>query len=59
MYVKSQGETKWIYFLIEDLLNKYNSIWDKTNATVKKKFDNESIYNNLFVKPKYINYKPR
>ena len=29
-YVKSYGETKWIYFLIEDLLNKYNCIWDNS-----------------------------
>ena len=28
--VKSYGETKWIYFLIEDLLNKYNCIWDNS-----------------------------
>ena len=31
-YVKSyDGQTKWMYFLIEndDLLEKYNTIWDK------------------------------
>ena len=31
-YVKSyDGKTKWMYFLIEndDLLGKYNTIWDK------------------------------
>ena len=38
-YVKSyDGRTKWIVFLIEDdsLLKKYNTIWDKIIADVKK-----------------------
>ena len=30
------GHTKWLYFLIEgdDLLEKYNAIWDKVSADV-------------------------
>ena len=39
-YAKSyDGQTKWIYFLIEDddLLEKYNSIWDKVNSDIKKR----------------------
>ena len=39
-YVKSyKGQTKWMYFLIEndDLLKKYNTIWDKVSADIKKK----------------------
>ena len=38
-YVKSyDGLTKWIYFLIEDddLLEKYNTVWDKVIADIKK-----------------------
>ena len=38
-YVKSyDGQTKWIYFLIQDvdLLEKYNTIWDKFSADIKK-----------------------
>ena len=38
-YVKSyDGETKWIYFLIDDddLLEKYNTIWNKVSADKKK-----------------------
>ena len=38
-YVKSyNGQTKWMYFLIEDddLLEKYNTIWDKVSADIKK-----------------------
>ena len=32
-------QTKWIYFLIQkdDLLEKYNTIWDKDSADIKKK----------------------
>ena len=38
-YVKSYDEqTKCMYFLIEDddLLEKYNTIWDKVSAGIKK-----------------------
>ena len=38
-YVKSyDGKTKWMYFLIEndDLLKKYNTIWDKVSADIKR-----------------------
>ena len=54
-YVKSyDGETKWMYFLIEDddLLEKYNTVWDNVRAEIKKGFDSESIYNNIFLKAK-------
>ena len=32
------GQTKWMYFLIgdDDLLEKYNTIWDKVSADIKK-----------------------
>ena len=39
VYVKSyDGRTKWMYFLIEDhdLLEKYNTIWDKVSGDIKK-----------------------
>ena len=38
VYVKFyNGATKWMYFLIEvdDLLEKYNAIWDKVSADIK------------------------
>ena len=38
-YVKCcDTETRWMYFLIEDddLLKKYNTIWDKVSADIKK-----------------------
>ena len=39
-YVRSyDGQTKWMYFLIEDddLLEKYNTIWSKVRADTKKR----------------------
>ena len=38
-YVKSNdGQTEWMYFLIEDvdLLEKYDTIWDKVSADIEK-----------------------
>ena len=38
-YVKRyDGQTKWMYFLTQndDLLKKYNTIWDKVSADIKK-----------------------
>ena len=40
VYIKSyDGQTKWMYFLIEDdgLVKKYNTICDKVNANIKKR----------------------
>ena len=54
-YVKSyDGQTKWMYFLIkdDDLLEKYNTIWDEVNADNKKEFDSELLYNKIFLKTK-------
>ena len=44
------GQTKWMYFLIgnDDLLEKYNTIWDKVSADIKKEFDREPVYNKNF-----------
>ena len=54
-YVKScDCQNKWMYFLIKDygLLGKYNTIWDKVNADIKKEFDREPVYNKIFLKTK-------
>ena len=42
------GQTKWMYFLIEDddSLNKYNTIWNKVRANIKQEFNSEPKYNN-------------
>ena len=47
-------QTKWLYFFIEDddLFEKYNTIWDKVSANIKKDFDSEPAYNKNFLKTK-------
>ena len=52
-YVRSyDGQTKWMYFLIEDdeLLEKYNTIWDNVSADIKTKICSEPVYNNIKIK---------
>ena len=46
------GQTKYMYFLIEDddLLEKYNIVWDKVSADVKKELDREHVHNKIFLK---------
>ena len=47
-YVKSyDGQTKWMFFLIEndECLEKYNSVWDKVSAAIKKEFDSKPFNN--------------
>ena len=55
-FVKRHDEqTKQMYFLIEDdeLLEKYNAIWDKVSADeFDKEFDNEPLYNKTYLKTK-------
>ena len=54
-YVKIyNGQTKWMYFLIKDdaLLEKYNTIWDKFSADIKKQFDSDPAYNKNQLKTK-------
>ena len=58
-YGKSyDGQTKWTYFLIEDddLLEKYNMIWDKVSADIKKEFDSEPVYNKNYLKTKITSH---
>ena len=56
VYARSHdGRTEWIYFLIEDndILEKYNTIWDKISTDIKKEFGSKTAYNNFFFwKPK-------
>ena len=39
-------------FLIEnyDLLEKYNTTWDKVTANIRKSFDSKPVYNKIFLK---------
>ena len=41
----------------DDLLEKYNTIWDKVSADIKKKIDNESAYNKLFKNQNKISWR--
>ena len=46
VYVKGyDGQTKWMYFLIEDndLLEKYNTIWDEVSDDSEKEIDSEPV----------------
>ena len=45
-------------FLIEDddLLEKYNTIWDKASSDIKRGFDSEPVYNKNFLKTKMKSY---
>ena len=48
-----------MYFLIEDdgLLEKYNTVWDKLSADIKKNFIvREPVYNKNFLKNKIKSY---
>ena len=40
-----------MYFLIkdDDLLEKYNTIWDKVSADVKKEFDSKPVCNKNYL----------
>ena len=54
-FVKSHDvQTKWMYFWIEDddLLQKYNTIWDEVSPGIKKEFDSEPVSNENFLKTK-------
>ena len=54
-YVKDYDEkTNWIYFLIKDsdLLNKYNTIWDKISNVAKIELNDEPACNKDFLKAK-------
>ena len=39
-----------MHFLIEDddLLEKFNTIWDKVSAGIKKEYDSEPVYKKKF-----------
>ena len=48
------GQTKWMYFSVEDddSLEKYNTIWDKVSADIKKNLIGSLVYNKEFLKTK-------
>ena len=59
-YSKSHdGQTKWMYLLIEDdvSLETYNTIPDKVSTDIKKEFDSEPVYNKESLKTKIKSYE--
>ena len=48
------GQTKWMYFLIEnnDFLEKYSTIWDNIGSDIKTEFDSKPVYNKNVLKTK-------
>ena len=60
-YRRHFDETKCLSFLIKDdeLLEKYNDIWEKVKNNIKKEFDSEPVYSkkNLKAKIKLYNGK--
>ena len=57
-YRKDFHETKYICFLIKDdeLLEKYNEIWEKVKNSLKKNFDSKPTYNENYLKTKIKSY---
>ena len=53
-YVKSyEGQTKWMYFLIEDNdLQENYTICDKVSVAIEKGFESEPVYNKHYLKTK-------
>ena len=46
-YRRDFDETKYIPFLIKDdeLLEKYNEIWEKVKNSIKKELESKPVYN--------------
>ena len=57
-YRKDSDEPKCMSFLIKDdeLLEKYNEIWEKVKNIIKKKIDTELLYNEKYLKTKIKSY---
>ena len=51
VHIEETNEIKYIYFLLknDELLEKYDEIWGKVRNSIKKEFDNETVYNENFI----------
>ena len=49
---------KYMYFLIkgDELLEKYNEIWEKAKSSIKKEFDSKSMCNEKYLKAEIKSY---
>ena len=50
MIVKLNGCIFMIMIEIDDLLERYNTIWNNVSVDIKQKFDSKPVYNNKFLK---------
>ena len=57
-YERDFDETKYMCFLIKDdeLLEKYNEIWEKVKNSLKKELDSEPVCNKKNLKDKIKSY---
>ena len=57
-YKRDFDETKCMSFFIKDneLLEKYNNIWEKIKNSIKKEFDSEPVHNEKYLKAKTRSY---
>ena len=60
-YRRDFDETKYMFFLIKDdeLLEKYNEIWEKVENSVRIEFDTEPLYNEKYLKAKIKSYNKK
>ena len=62
-YRKDSDETKYKYvsFYIKDeqLIEKYNEVWEKVKNSLKKVFDIEPVYNEKYLKSKIKSYNKK
>ena len=58
VYRRDFDETKYMSFLIKDdeLLEKYNEIWEKVKNSIKKELHSEPVYNEKYQKTKIKPY---
>ena len=55
---KDFDQTKYMSFLIkgDELIEKYNEVWDKVKNIIKKEVDSEPVYNEKYIKAKVKSY---
>ena len=60
-YIRDFNEANYMSFLTKDdeLLEKYNEIWEKVENSIMKGFDNEPVYNEKYLKSKIKSYNGR
>ena len=56
-YTGEFDDTKYfLYIKDNELLEKYNEIWEKVKKSTKKEFDSEPVYNETYLKAKVNSY---